>query len=98
MDNAFETAENKTELVLGNGITYYGQTKNGVPHGIGKRFDKSVMSEFPGTISDMEYLGYFTEGTETDFIMNPVPRNTQSEVILLKTNILHSAIRSLVII
>ncbi len=67
LDNAFETAENKTELVLGNGITYYGQTKNGVPHGIGKRFDKSVMSEFPGTISDMEYLGYFTEGTENGF-------------------------------
>ena len=57
------------------------------------------MSEFPGTISDMEYLGYFTEGTENGFYYESgTEEYTNSEVILLKTNILHSAIRSLVII
>ena len=57
-------------LSLGDGITYTGEAENGVPHGIGRIHDTSVMTEFPGTVNDMVYTGSFVNGEKTGYFID----------------------------
>lgn len=62
LDEEYANADNKEEIILSDGITYTGQVKDGKPNGIGIKYDKSQMTEFPGTINDIITIGMFTDG------------------------------------
>ena len=61
LDMEYEKAE-KQEITLADGITYIGEVSDGIPNGIGKKYVKTRLSEFPGTINDETVTAHFTGG------------------------------------
>lgn len=70
LESAYSGLSDVQELSLGDGITYTGQTEGGVPNGIGKIYDKSTLSVFPGTVNDKEYTGTFRNGEKTGYFID----------------------------
>ena len=63
LDQAWEAAD-KQPLELEPGITYEGQVRDGKPHGIGRRFDKSRIDNGLSPENDQTLTGYFTAGVQ----------------------------------
>lgn len=62
LDKEYDSAENKTEIAIADGVTYIGQQKDGKPNGVGKMYDKSQKYGFPGTINDITTTAFYTNG------------------------------------
>lgn len=61
LDLEYEAAK-KQEITLADGITYIGEVSDGIPNGIGKRYNKTQLLEFPGTINDETVTAHFIGG------------------------------------